>query len=364
MSDQNEGPPSNEPAIERRDGGSADLPPPAAATPVIPPPVAPPVAMLGLPPAGGQPGPAPAPVAAAPSALPAFLQKLMAEIKATFDFYLSNRKALGMGLADRLSLLPRSMTAGRDIRLAADEHNDAVEKTANGWSIRLPDCCVVCGNPTDRDWTQEVKQVQDLSWPMYGPIVGLFAGLALNVYFWNRWFLPTTLIAGFIAGYRGRRQLEVRLQVRRCADHADRLNVPGVRVVGSELAVRVGNRRVKQKFMNPEPAAWEVATPAAPAPAADDPNPFGTGAPSLEPEKFEPGQMMKLDDGPITGTVHSFQQMPGETGLIISSPVESSEPPVETLPRDTLPVEMLPGSAPPRPPETPPSNGQGSHTLT
>lgn len=243
---------------------------------------------------------------------------MLAEVRKTLDFYLANRKALGMAYADRFALLPKSMSAGRDIRLSEEDHDDDATRTDAGWDIRLPDCCVVCGEPTDRDWQNEVKSVLDLSWPMYAPLVGLVGGVVLNWYFDTRWGLPLALIAGFVAGYRGCRQLEVQLRLKRCAEHVQRVNVPGVRAVAGDLVVRVGNRRVKQKFKNPEASGWEMATPKGPGTPDETPSVFPTADNIPEPGIIEPGQLMKLDDGPITGQVHSFQQMPGETGSILS----------------------------------------------
>lgn len=277
-----------------------------------------------------------------------FLKKLLAEFRTTLDFYIANRKALGMAFADRFALLPKSVSAGRDIRLSEEDHDDDATRTETGWDVRLPDCCVVCGEPTDREWLNEVKPVLDLSWPMFAPVVGLCGGIVLNWYFDNRWCLPIALIAGFIAGHRGSRKLEVRLRLKRCAEHSQRTTVPSLRAVASDLVVRVGNRRVKQKFKNPEVSGWEVATPKESSSVDETPSPF-----PFADNIPEPGQMMQLDDGPITGQVHSFQQMPGETGLIFS--------PSEDPARDTLPgSDSHPPSAEPQPK---PTNGQAHDPL-
>src|SRR5262249_51958396 len=112
------------------------------------------------------------------------------------------------------------------------------------WTVRLPDCCVVCGcgDPSDRA-DEVVRTVDDLTWPLCAAASGLGAGLLLC--FWSGWLLPVALFAGLALGYGGRRPTEVRLTLRRCQAHVDFVGVPQVRMVGSALLVRVGHPRVK-----------------------------------------------------------------------------------------------------------------------
>ncbi|HEX4069863.1 MAG TPA: hypothetical protein VHX68_01785, partial [Planctomycetaceae bacterium] len=175
-------------------------------------------------------------------------------LKRAADFYWSQRKELREMATEYLTFLKEPGTR-REIRVTADEQHDAVKFENDQWQVELPDCCVVCGEPANFDWNREQRSIPDLTWPFLSPILGLLAGIVcwiLDSDSHGRWFIPLGLFAGFLIGYRVRRERIVTIRFRRCREHLNKTKIPSLRVFRRTLIIGVGDRKVWRQFYHGE----------------------------------------------------------------------------------------------------------------
>ena len=136
----------------------------------------------------------------------------------------------------------------RELRLSVYQRFRNALRTEDGWHVELPDCCAVCGRPTDREWITGAYPVLDVALPFWSPIAGLGMGFVLMVATWWFWMWPLGLLAGFIFGYEDRRKESAVLRFRRCEEHSDVTSIPHLRRFKELLIVRVGHQRVRRLF--------------------------------------------------------------------------------------------------------------------
>ena len=95
------------------------------------------------------------------------------------------------------------------------------------------------------------RSIPDLTWPFLSPILGLLAGIVCWILDSNshgRWFIPLGLLAGFLIGYRVRRERIVTIRFRRCREHLNRTKIPSIRVFRKKLIIGIGDRKVWRRF--------------------------------------------------------------------------------------------------------------------
>jgi hypothetical protein len=175
-------------------------------------------------------------------------------VKRTVDFYWSQRKELREMATEYLTFL-KEPGSRREIRVTANEQHDAVKFENDQWQVDLPDCCVVCGEPANFDWSREQRSIPDLTWPFLSPIFGLLIGIVCWLFLWDshgRWFIPLGLLAGFLIGYRVRRERIVTIRFRRCREHLNKTKIPSLRVFRRSLIIGVGDRKVWRQFYHGE----------------------------------------------------------------------------------------------------------------
>jgi hypothetical protein len=173
-------------------------------------------------------------------------------VKATADFYWTQRKELRLMSTEYLTFLKEPGTR-REIRVTAEEQNPAVAFEDGQWRADLPDCCIVCGEPANGDWNREQRSISDLTWSFLSPILGLLVGIAFWLFSWDsrgRWFVLLGVCAGFLLGYRLRRDTIVTVKFRRCREHLNRTRLPWLRIFRKTLLIGVGDRKVWRKFYN------------------------------------------------------------------------------------------------------------------
>jgi hypothetical protein len=171
-------------------------------------------------------------------------------LKRTANFYWSQRAELRLMATEYFTFLKEPGTR-REIRVKADEQNEAVKFENGRWQAELPDCCVVCGEPANFDWNCEQRSIADLTWPFLSPILGLFAGIVCWLCFSSsvgRWFIPLGLFAGFLVGYGVRRETIVTIRFRRCREHLNRTKLPWLRIFRKTLIIGIGDRKVWRRF--------------------------------------------------------------------------------------------------------------------
>jgi hypothetical protein len=173
-------------------------------------------------------------------------------VKSAAVFYWTRRSELWLMAVEYLPFL-QDPGSRREIRVTAEERNDAVSFENNQWRVDLPDCCVVCGEPADGDWNSEQRSVADLTWSFFSPLLGLLFGIAAWIFRWEsdgRWFVPLGLIAGFLIGYRLRREAIVSVRFRRCREHLNQTRIPSLRVFRKTLIIGIGDRKVWRHFFH------------------------------------------------------------------------------------------------------------------
>jgi hypothetical protein len=171
-------------------------------------------------------------------------------LKATGEFYWSHRGELRQMAVEIIPIL-KDPGARRELHLNADETSDAYSFENNQWKVALPDCCVVCGEPADGEWNKEQRSLTDLTWPFYLPLLGLLFGIVAWIFTWSsdgKWFVPLGVFAGFLIGYKLRRDTVVTVQFRRCREHLNRTKIPSLRVFRKKLIVGIGDRKVWRLF--------------------------------------------------------------------------------------------------------------------
>jgi hypothetical protein len=169
-----------------------------------------------------------------------------AYVKAAADFYWTQRKELRLMSTEYLTFLKEPGTR-REIRVTAEEQNEAVAFDGVQWRADLPDCCVVCGEPANGDWNREQRSIADLTWPFLSPCLGFLFGI-VGWIFLSRWLVPLGICAGFLIGYRLRRETIVSVKFRRCREHLNRTRLPWLRIFRNTLLIGVGDRKVWRRF--------------------------------------------------------------------------------------------------------------------
>jgi hypothetical protein len=166
------------------------------------------------------------------------------------NFYGSQRELFWRYLKEDVLALRDSDELVREIRVRARDRIQAVERRGVNWHVRLPDCCVVCGTPTESAWQEEQFHFPDIRRPLRIVVAASGLGLGLSIYFWSVWPLPAGLLVGLVAGYALRREIEIHLRLRRCDEHAAKRRFPKVWVFGNTLIIRVGDATVRQEFLS------------------------------------------------------------------------------------------------------------------
>lgn len=159
------------------------------------------------------------------------------------QFYWTRREALWQRFLESLN----GDRDEREVRLAEAQFSARAFRDKSGWRIDMPECCVACGKPTPGETQMEERTLDDLTWPLWAPLVG--CGLALLLLCWSVWLPPLILLGGFTVGYLGRKQVRLRMTSRRCPDHQDLGEVPSIWFPGDALVVRFAHRDVKRLFL-------------------------------------------------------------------------------------------------------------------
>jgi hypothetical protein len=162
-------------------------------------------------------------------------------------FYWTERSELWWLAREYAPILKESGTR-REIRVSEDDATHAIAFDDEQWHVDLPDCCVVCGEPSDRDWNVEQRSVPNLTWTFWSPLVGLLLGLVAWFVFSQRWLILVGLLAGFLVGYRKRGEAVVAIRFRRCREHLNRTKIPRLRTFRNTLVIGVGDRKVWRRF--------------------------------------------------------------------------------------------------------------------
>lgn len=169
------------------------------------------------------------------------------DCRSVAHYYWTHRIGLVLLFAEYVPFFKEHGTR-REIWADRDQPLRSIGCTDGVWRVRLPDCCVVCGEPTGEAWIDEDRQVPDLTWPLWLPLLGSAAGFVAAVYLGNFWPLPLGGLSGLGAGFHLRRQCRVELRFRRCADDAGHRVLPRVRLAKGRLVIDVGHRSVYRRF--------------------------------------------------------------------------------------------------------------------
>jgi len=171
-------------------------------------------------------------------------------LRAMSEFYWTNRAGLWQLFAEYVPFF-REHGNRKEIRVSGDDKHDKVSFDGELWSVELPDCCVVCGEPVDGRWNSEQRSVPNLTWPLLAPLNGLLLGFVIGVIFWTgwiRWLMPLGLLAGLLIGYRLKSEVLVTVRFHRCREHLNRTRIPTLRTFRKSLIIGVGDRSVWRQF--------------------------------------------------------------------------------------------------------------------
>ena len=166
-------------------------------------------------------------------------------------FYWSFRRELWWQLRRRIPFAASPTPSAYEVRLSAMA-DEGFAWDGVAWVLSLPDCCVVCGEQTDREWSTETRTVDNFTRPFWSPLVGLAGGVV-------SWLcLPAIpgfgamclfgALAGTAVGYFARRQVRVELHLRRCDKHVGNTELPSLRAFSDQLVVGFGKGSVRQEF--------------------------------------------------------------------------------------------------------------------
>ncbi len=163
-------------------------------------------------------------------------------------YYWSIRPALREQLRQWLRTLLLRRGPQREIRIKPSGVYKTAHRDEGAWIVRLPDSCVVCGEPPAGPRVVHDRQVDDITGPLLAPILALVLTAALTLLTgWPLWVL-IVLPLGFFIGYLLRAKTAVRLQYKRCGDHHGVRSIPWVFAFGGSLVIRTGHWVVGEQF--------------------------------------------------------------------------------------------------------------------
>ena len=139
----------------------------------------------------------------------------------------------------------------KEIRLTEREERGKFERTETGWSVKLPKCCVVCGDKPTGEKFSEKSDLADLYWPLRAPLIGLGSGLLSWLLFGSYLAVVLFPIIGLSAGYALRRTRSAQIKFRRCSEHLVS-DLPQLRWFEDTLIVRTGHASVRKRFFAPD----------------------------------------------------------------------------------------------------------------
>lgn len=177
--------------------------------------------------------------------------RVFREMKSTAAYYGSHRVGLAKLFAEYATFFKEHGTR-REIQVSPTDNYQSITWDGSEWRVQLPDCCVVCGEAADQDWCQEQRVVQNLTYPLWMPVLGLTVGVFVAIWWINRWYILLLFLAGTWAGYRLASNFPAWVRYRRCRKHANQTHVPELRWARGSLIVEVGHRAVHRKFREAE----------------------------------------------------------------------------------------------------------------
>lgn len=263
-------------------------------------------------------------------------QSVYNHVAQVVGYYRSNQLAFKEYLSEFAVGLQSARVRRREIRISAEDDVGMAWYSKDGWHVNLPDCCVVCGEPAQRDWTQETVHVPDVAWPFWAPIVGFVGGFVLMLLAQWFWLWPIGLLLGFLYGYNCRESERVVLRYRRCDRHMQATRIPHLRLFSEFLIVRVGHRSVKQLFQQ----AQHSGSSALDQTAAGEPSPSEFPTIPLDGGDVD-GEIRHDNRERLKGYPGESESFPFRTGDSIPLEEPESEPKPATL-REHEPEPVYP----------------------
>jgi len=161
-------------------------------------------------------------------------------------FYWSQRRAFWAYFSEYSPGLQEPKIVRKEIRFSTDEDSKLARYSKEGWVVEMPNCCVVCGEPSDCKWINETRWVDNLGKPFWIPIAAIGVGLLLSLFYQAYWILLVAIFFGFLLGNLQRSSIRVDLKFQRCKVHEEKTSVPHVRLFGEQLILRLGGRSARQ----------------------------------------------------------------------------------------------------------------------
>lgn len=163
------------------------------------------------------------------------------------DFYRGRIPRLWRGFVTFVPFLHDPDIERRELRF--DPRVDLPTDEATGaWLVKLPDLCVICGEPAGGAWIDEPRRAWDLTRLVAWLASGFALGLVLLVTV-HPIVAGLALVAGLVLGYVRRRSRLVRIRLRRCTQHAAVVEDPEAYIILGRLVVRTGAWRVKRQWL-------------------------------------------------------------------------------------------------------------------
>jgi hypothetical protein len=176
-----------------------------------------------------------------------FSNAVTGEVGRTSRFYWQNRAPLLNRIGEYLAWFDSDVRE-REIRVSTHDSHGSITFLEDRWSVRLPNCCVVCGKVTQQEREHCQRRVTDVTWSLWMPTAGLILGGLLFFTLGGAWYSLPVFLLSFLPGYWLRREVLVDVEVQRCDDHANLKTVPLLFVFADSLLIRTGDPDVKRQF--------------------------------------------------------------------------------------------------------------------
>lgn len=250
--------------------------------------------------------------------------QLGSEFRLTWEFYSTN----GELFTDYVRDLIGSSISRAEIKLRREHESAQFEWNHQNWSLQLPDCCVVCGDSTDRNWIDEESSVLDIRPAIFLPVIAFVLSLiAFGAGFpWLIVFIAP--LAACMFARNACVELPGRIRYRRCTEHLGKTAYPDVRAFRlhhDTLIVRVGRRSVMNAyFESVRESAGKHAGKRPPKPQ------FAESPPKKTAEPTPQRTTIPLSDTPAAPVEPEAAEEPDDTILLQDLPEPESVTSVDT----------------------------------
>lgn len=166
-----------------------------------------------------------------------------------FKYYFDHRKGIWFYLLDLLKHVPPTEVYQREIRLREKDAEELKMLKNDVWNISLPHRCIQCGQTNNCNRQQVSQHVENYRTVLMGFLAGLLTSLFFSIMTWSLLLFLSSPIIGLLCGYLLRKPIRVKVEYSTSKEHQNQTEFPQIRFYGEEIFLLVGDRNVRQDFI-------------------------------------------------------------------------------------------------------------------